>query len=304
MIFQKLKIILCSLAFIVAVANMASAQTFNCAAGRIVYAKKYADLFSNYTGTAAVVEGCSAACEQTPEEERIGCFVIACGFGCLAIGMSNCMDYYSQKMDIDGFRDGIEKICYAEEEKKNARKKEADRLAWSLADTRNTAAAFQAYLDECNDVCAFKSAANAKIRLIRKKQDAASWEAASTSNTIEAYRAYLNGCGSVCAFMKDAEANILRFQKTNDDAAWAIVQKSGSVSDAQNYLRNCSPLCAHASKARKIVNVVETAQKAQNEAVFTALFLGLAFVVFEPNVALVFLPLTSPHTAPLLLALF
>ncbi len=278
--------------------SVAFAQTFNCAAGRIVYAKKYTDLFSEYTGTAAVVETCAATCAQQPQEDKMACFLIGCGLSCLAVGMSNCVDYFSQKNEITKFKDGVEKICAAEEYNANSGNRENDQLAWSLATTKNSPEAFKDYIKDCNSVCAYKDEATSKIRKFQSAQDDKAWAEAKRVGSIKAAQSYLDSCNPRCAH-RNAANRLIRVakaaQKIEDDKSWEVVEKSGLVSDANRYLRDCAPTCSHSDKARRIIDdaqrVAKEASKAAAKAQMEAFAsFGLQLFVLEPRVVFLVSP--------------
>ena len=189
------------------------AQGLNCAGGRIIYAKKYTELYSEYTGTAVVVEGCSAACEGGAPENREGCFIAACGLACLFIGLDNCFQYYNRKLEIDSFRKGIEGICLADEERQRAVALEKDEVAWSLALAQDSIEGFQTYLDGCQDVCEFRSNAERQIRFGRIKEDAENWRAARSTGTQQALKDYLAQCGDTCQYRKVAEIELEQIEQ-------------------------------------------------------------------------------------------
>lgn len=244
------KVVVVFLLSITLLVESAAAQSFNCAAGRVIYAKKYTDLIYEYPGTATVVEGCSTVCEQEPEEKRLGCFTLACGLGCLTVGMQNCMDYFTLKNEINNFRDGIEKICVAESEKNKKKQIETDRLAWSLAATEDSVSAFRKYIEQCNEVCAFRD---------------------------------------------DAENRLYGLQIAADNNAWERAKRSGTAAAAQEYLDNCGNLCSHSQEAERIVQVAKVEmQKRQAEVSNTIgiVLLGVALMLFEPNIVLLLHPQT------------
>lgn len=110
--FWKMR--LCAIALSIVTAQAAAAQSLTCTGGTALYNADYARLFTDFPLAAAAVEGCSSACENEPPDQRVGCFVAACGLSCLIVGMDDCVTYFRRKMEVDGFRDSVEAICEAE----------------------------------------------------------------------------------------------------------------------------------------------------------------------------------------------
>lgn len=247
--------------------GQANAQNFNCAAGRIIYAKKYTDLFSTFPGTASVVEGCAAVCEQSPKEDRAGCFLLACGFGCLAVGIDNCVKYYTEKTDIDGYKGTVEKICAAENDQKRAREKEADTLAWSLALTKDTEQSYEEYLKDCNKACSNKSLARAKIKEFQRIQDAAAWQAVVLAGSVKTAQDYLDACNKICRYRSNAEKIVSDHFKKLDHETWVVAQATNSMAGYQAYLNACTRLCAHRNDAKRRITEF---QKVQDSALWAS----------------------------------
>lgn len=214
--------------FFVAV-QTASAQSLACSAGRALYAKDYASLFSEYTGTAATVEACAIACGEADPDDRMLCLVGGCGLACLFIGMENCIDYYSEKLNIDSRRDRVEEICQADE---NTQERDADIAAWSSAQSANTINAYKRYLESCNSICGSKTEAESRLTALYTQQDDDAWGIVKDSGLTTDAQKYLNNCEPTCLYAEDAQIIIDEAQRINDEENARQVQliKSSSTS--------------------------------------------------------------------------
>lgn len=218
---------LLSLIFIVTLASPTVSQTFSCGQGRIIYATKYTDLFTTFPGTAAVLETCTATCANQPAKDRQSCYLVACGLSCLVVGMNNCKEYFTQKSNVDRFKEGIEAICRVEETAAKRQKQEADLLSWSLADAKSSFVGYQDYLESCNSVCAHRAEAEGKIAGIHKATDDARWAEAIQKQTIGTMRRYLKNCSPTCAHSRTAQGFLdeagIAANKARKHAIWGIL---------------------------------------------------------------------------------
>lgn len=219
--------LLLSLIFIVALVSPATSQSLSCGQGRLIYATKYTDLFTTYPGTAAVLETCTATCENQPAKDRQSCFLVACGLSCLVVGMNNCMEYFTQKSNVDSFKEGIEAICQVEEEAGKRQEQEADLLAWSLAGAKNSLDGYQDYLTNCNSVCAHRPEAEENIATFHKANDDAQWAVAMQDQTVGTMQEYLKSCAPTCVHSHTAQDFIdesaTAANKAQENAIWGVL---------------------------------------------------------------------------------
>lgn len=69
------------------------------------------ELFLQYPGTAMALVACIAGCKNQPRNDQAVCFMAACGFSCLMVGMDNCMQFFSRMHGLDQEKGRICTYC-------------------------------------------------------------------------------------------------------------------------------------------------------------------------------------------------
>lgn len=73
--------------------------------------RRKSELFLQYPGTAVVLMACIAGCQGQPRNDQAICFMAACGFSCLMVGMDNCMQFFTRVYGLEQEKGRICTYC-------------------------------------------------------------------------------------------------------------------------------------------------------------------------------------------------